>query len=190
MAEKVSRKINRGWTTRDIMVTAIISVTLGVLYIPLTYVVGWSMTVPFAYALMMGLYFWPIIMVAYLIRKPGAALYSALVTSIVQVPFTPYGITALLNIVGVGLPVEIVLLTSRYRNFKTWYLILTGIVCALINGILYFIMLGLTSIPLELQIIYFIEFIIGGAILGGFLAKITGDLVIKSGAIPHISSEK
>ena len=71
------------------MVTAIISVTLGVLYIPLTYVVGWSMTVPFAYALKMGLYFGPIIMVAYLIRKPGAALYSARVTSIVQVPVTP-----------------------------------------------------------------------------------------------------
>jgi len=29
MAEKVSRKINRGWTTRDIMVTAIISIALG-----------------------------------------------------------------------------------------------------------------------------------------------------------------
>ncbi len=189
MTEGISRKMNRGWTTRDIMVTSIISVTLGVIYIPLTYVVGWSMTVPFAYALMMGIYFWPIIMVAYLIRKPGAALYSALVTSIVQVPFTPYGVTALLNIVGIGLPVEIILLVSRYRNFKTWYLMLTGIVCAMVNGILYFIMLGLVNSPPELQIIYFMEFMIGGAIFGGFLAKIIGDVVIKSGAIPSISGE-
>ncbi|MBV1767207.1 MAG: hypothetical protein KUA29_02735, partial [Methanobacterium sp.] len=53
MTETVSRQINRGWTTRDIMVTAIISIALGVLYIPLTYFTGYLMAFPFIHALVL-----------------------------------------------------------------------------------------------------------------------------------------
>jgi energy-coupling factor transport system substrate-specific component len=186
MAEKVSRKINRGWTTRDIMVTAIISIALGVLYIPLAYILGLLYAIPLAYSLTVGISFWPIIMVAYLIRKPGVAIFSAMVTSLVQVPFTPFGIVILVTGLLIGLPTEATLLSGRYKNFKLWYLMLTGAITGLVNAMLLYISMGFGNISPLLQIVYLSVYVISGAVLGGMLAKVIGDLVIRTGIITPI----
>ncbi len=187
MTEKVSRQVNRGWTTRDIMVTAMISIALGVLYIPLTYLIAWLTPFPFIVTIVVGIYFWPIIMVAYLIRKPGAALFSALVSFLVLVPFTPYGITVLSMAVLLGVPIEVVLLVGRYK-FRLWNLLLAGAVAGLLYITGQFTAFGLSIISPMLQIVLFVEAMIGGAILGGLIAKWTGDAVFKTGVISNPES--
>lgn len=183
MTEKNLRKTNRGWTTRDIMVTAIISIALGVLYIPITYLIAWLTPFIFIVAIVIGIYFWPIIMVAYLIRKPGAALFSALVSFIVLVPFTPYGITVLMMAVVIGLPIEAALVVGRYK-FRLWSLMLAGAVTGIIYVLGQFVVWGLVNVSPMLQLVIFIEAIISGMILGGLLAKWIGDTVIKTGVVP------
>jgi len=192
MTEEVSRQMNRGWTTRDIMVTAIISIALGLIYIPLTYLTGWAMAFPLTMALIMGIYYWPIIMMVYLIRKPGVALFSTAVSMLVAVPFTPWGISLLMHIITIGLPLEIIFLAGRYKNFKLWYLLLAGAIASLFSATLSFIMYGLANIDLLLQIVYFGGAAISGAFLGGLLAKLIGDAVIKTGVISNapVESEK
>ncbi len=89
MTEKVLRKMNRGWTTRDIMVTTILSIVAGLIYIPLTYFTGYLIAFPFLHALVLPFSYYPIFIIAYIIRKPGVALFSAAIAYLVQVPLTP-----------------------------------------------------------------------------------------------------
>ena len=63
---------NRKWSTHDIMVTAILSIVLGLLNIPLTYLGSYLIAFPIVFPIMMGIGFFPLILVAYLIRKPGS----------------------------------------------------------------------------------------------------------------------
>jgi energy-coupling factor transport system substrate-specific component len=180
---EVSRKINRGWTTRDIMVTAILSIALGVLYIPLTYLTGYLMAVPFILPLIMGINFFPVILVVYLIRKPGVALFSAAVSMIVSVPFTPYGVMMLSQIITIGLPIEVVFLAGRYKHFKLWHLMLAGVIPSLCYALQYFVVYSMGNFSPLLQITFFGEAIISGAVFGGLLAKWIGDAVVKTGVV-------
>ena len=59
------------WSTHDIMITAVMAVALGVLYILLTYFAGWLTNFPFLDIYLTGTYYFPILMVGYLIRKKG-----------------------------------------------------------------------------------------------------------------------
>ena len=166
------------------MVTAIISIALGVLYIPLTYLIAWLTPLPFIVTIVVGIYFWPIIMVAYLMRKPGAALFAALVSFLVLIPFTPYGITVLSMALLLGVPIELILMAGRYK-FRLWNLMLAGAVAGLIYITGQFTAFGLAIVAPSLQVILYIEAIIGGAILGGLIAKWIGDAVFKTGVISN-----
>ncbi len=182
MTEEISRHINRGWTTRDIMVTAIISIGLGVLYIPITYFTAWLMSFPFALALVIGIYYWPIIMVSYLIRKPGTDLFAALVVFIMMVPLTPYGLQVVAMVLLIGLPIEIALLVGRYK-FKLWSMMLAGGLSGLVNSVMPFITMGFGNLSPILRVVYFVEFTVCSALVGGLLAKWIGDAVINTGVI-------
>jgi len=182
MAEKVSRKINRGWTTRDIMVTAIISIVAGLIYIPLTYFTGYLIAFPFLHAFILPFSYYPIFIIAYIIRKPGVALFSAAIAYLVQVPLTPWGVTMLMSIFFVGLPVELILLAQRYRNFRLWYLLLMGAICGLFSFAGYFMIMGVGNLTPMLQIVSGVGATLSGAV-GGLVAKRIGDAVIKTGIV-------
>lgn len=182
MTEKVLRKMNRGWTTRDIMVTTILSIVAGLIYIPLTYFTGYLIAFPFLHALVLPFSYYPIFIIAYIIRKPGVALFSAAIAYLVQVPLTPRGVTMLMSIFFVGLPVELILLVQRYKNFKLWYLLLMGAICGLFSFAGYFIVMGVGNLTLLLQIVSGVGATLSGA-LGGLLAKWIGDAVIKTGVV-------
>ena len=113
---------NRKWSTHDIMVTAILSIVLGLLNIPLTYLGSYLIAFPIVFPIMMGIGFFPLILVAYLIRKPGSVLLSSFIIMAVGVPFTPYGVVMLGQVLMYGLPLEIVFLLGRYRHFESWFM--------------------------------------------------------------------
>ncbi len=56
---------NRKWSTHDIMVTAILSIVLGLLNIPLTYLGSYLIAFPIVFPIMMGIGFFPLILVSY-----------------------------------------------------------------------------------------------------------------------------
>ncbi len=186
MTEEVSRQMKRGWTTRDIMVTAILSIIMGVVYIPLTYLTGYLGAFPFINAIIIGIYFWPIIMIGYIIRKPGSALLSSLIAFLVMVPLTPWGIMMLSMGLLIGLPIEIAFLIGRYK-FKLWSLMLAGIFSGLSYATMNLTVYGLINVSPLLQIAFFVETIVSGVLLGGLLAKFIGDAVIKTGIVSNAS---
>lgn len=183
MNEEISRQVNRGWTTRDIMVTTMLSIALGVVLIPLIYITGYLVAVPIVRGLIYGLNFFPVILVAYLIRKPGVALFSAFIISIIQVPFTPGGVMMLMLALFFGAPVDAVLMARGYKNFSLGYLILVGAVTGFVNAIVAFMLGGLVNLSVLVQIAYIGCTTISGALLGGLLAKLIGRAVVNTGVI-------
>lgn len=178
------------WNTKSIMITSMISIVLGVLYLPLTYFTGWLTAFPFIAVFTTGIYYWPIIMMAYIIRKPGVALFSSLIIFMVQVPFTPWGIFMLGFALIYGLPIEAIFLLQRYNNFKLWFLMLIGAVAGLFSAGNRFVAIGLGNVSTIFQISYFIVALICGAIIGGVLAKVVGDAVLSTGTISKVLGTK
>ena len=182
MTEEISRKMNRGWTTRDIMVATILSLVAGVIYIPLTYFTGYLIAFPFLHALVLPFSYYPILIIAYITRKPGVALFSAAIAYLVQVPLTPWGVAMLSSIIFVGLPVEVILLAQRYKNFKLGYMLLMGAICGLFSFAGYFVIMGVGNLTPLLQIISGVGATLSGA-AGGLVAKWIGDAVFKTGVV-------
>ena len=174
---------NRKWSTHDIRVTAILSIVLGLLNIPLTYLGSYLIAFPIVFPIMMGIGFFPLILVAYLIRKPGSVLLSSFIIMAVGVPFTPYGVVMLGQVLMYGLPLEIVFLLGRYRHFESWFMAIAGIVVNVIGGILFFISYGILNMDILIQLIIVVETIISGVLFAGLLSKWLGDAVLKTGVI-------
>lgn len=173
---------NRKWSTHDIMVTAILSIVLGLLNIPLTYLSSYLAAFPVVAPIVMGIGFFPPILVAYLIRKPGSVLLSSFIIMAVGVPFTPYGIVMLGQVLAYGLPLEIVFLLGRYKHFETWFMAVAGIVVNVVGGVMYFVSYGILNMDITIQLIVIVEIIIGG-VFAGLLSKWLGDAVLKTGVI-------
>ncbi len=182
MNENVSI-FNRKWSTHDIMITAVLSIALGLLNIPLTYATAYLMAFPTFFPFIMGIGFFPPILVAYLIRKPGVVLLSSLIIMVLGVPFTPYGVMMLGQVLMYGLPLEIVFLIGRYKHFESWFMAIAGIVVSVVGGILYFVSYGILNMDITIQLLAVVETVIGGAVFAGLLSKWIGDAVLKTGVI-------
>lgn len=182
MNENVSN-FNRKWSTHDIMITAILSIALGLLNIPLTYATAYLMAFPTFFPIIMGIGFFPPILVTYIMRKPGVVLLSSFIIMALGVPFTPYGVVMLGQVLMYGLPLEIVFLIGGYKHFESWFMIIAGVVVSVVGGILYFVSYGILNMDITIQIIVIVETIIGGALFAGLLSKWIGDAVFKTGVI-------
>ncbi len=120
---------------------------------------------------------------AYLIRKPGVAIFSAIIISIIQVPFTPGGVMMLMLALVFGIPVDAALMARGYKDFSLGYLLVVGAVTGFVNAMLAFAMGGLANLSVIIQIAYIGCTTISGALLGGLLAKLIGNAVVKTGVI-------
>lgn len=185
MISSISDVMNNGknWSTQDIMITAMLSIVLGVLYTPLTYFAGWSTNFPFLDIYLTGTYYFPILMVGYLIRKKGSALFSAIIIFLVQIPFTPWGVLMFYFALLLGLPIEIMFLIKKYNDLKLWYLMLIGGIVGVLGSINRYFVIGLGVVSIPLLIYYFAVSFICGSFWGGALAKFLSDKILQTGVL-------
>jgi len=167
-----------------LLVMAVISIVFAVLLLGATYLYAiFIMPLgPLAMFAVSGLWFIPPIFIAYVLRRPGAALLTQAMISLISVPFSPWGWMNLITILMVGIPVELVFLATRYRNYRLFILMLAGIVPGLVNVVIGWVPFGLVSLSIEMQIAVVAVAIISGA-LGGWLAKILADATAKTGVL-------
>jgi energy-coupling factor transport system substrate-specific component len=141
------------WTTRDILMAAVLGLICGLLIVPLVYayavllsfgpLVLWSIT---------GAYFFPAFFIAYCVRRPGAALVGMLLVGLVQLPFTPAGAAFLMSALLRGLVTEpLVALTTRYRYFGAGRMALLGALDGLLFFLIFGLLLGTASFTIGMQ---------------------------------------
>ena len=107
------------WRTRDIVVTAIIGVTFGVVFWAWNLV--WSAVTPVfviappAKDLLYAVWLIPAVLAPYIVRKPGAAVFAELVAAGVSVIGSPWGPDTLLSGFVQGAAAELVFAFTLYR---------------------------------------------------------------------------
>ncbi len=111
---------SRAWRTRDIVVTAIIGVTFGVVF--WVWNLAWAAVdpafavVPAAKDLLYAVWLVPAVLAPYIVRKPGAAVFAEVVAAgLSAVLGSQWGVDALISGVVQGLGAEVVFAVTAYR---------------------------------------------------------------------------
>lgn len=135
------------WRTVDIVVAAVLAAAVGVVFW------AWNLlwaaaspafeAVPPLQGVMYGVWLLPGVLGAFIIRKPGAALYCSLVASIVSAFLgNQWGLTVVWYGLLQGAAPELVFLLTRYRSWR----LVTGLVAAAAAG--------LAAVALDLTLYY------------------------------------
>lgn len=130
----------RTWSVSDIVVASTLAVASGVIFW------GWNLSYhavstlfvayPPSAALVSGMWLFPAVLGALIIRKPGAALYCEMVAAAVSAILgSQWGLGVLLSGFVQGLGAELVVLAFLYRRFSLDVAILAGAAAGLAGGI-------------------------------------------------------
>lgn len=175
----------RGWSTRDILVVAAIGVALGVALVSLFYATTALLATfgPLGVWAVNGLYVVPSLMAIYVTRRPGAALLGGFFVGLVQLPFTPLGLVAIVQGIVRGLASELPFLLTRYRRFGLPALMVGGVLAQLLQLAIAWVPYGIPALSPAVQVVIVVAAALSGALLGGLPAKLLSDALAKTGVL-------
>lgn len=162
------------WTVSDIVVASVLAVASGVIFW------GWNLSYhlignlflfyPPVETLVHGMWLFPAVLGALVIRKPGAAIYCEMVAAAVSALLgSQWGLTVLSSGFMQGLGAELVFLAVVYRRFSLEFAMLAGAASGLTGGITYHWIVPMYAYaPLE-TIIHISCFALSGAVIAGVL---------------------
>jgi len=185
MAEKKSGW-NFNYTTRDIVIIAVIAAITGVVNTGvgnLWYLANTSLG-PLGGALLQGAFMWAYILAMLLIRKPGAALIVGIIESVTEILLgNAAGIGTLGWGLTQGLAIEAVMAISNYQKFDMLTAILAGAAASQFGTLWTSIFYGWDpaysrdvwlAVPINL---------VSGAILSGLLGYLLAKAISRTGLI-------
>lgn len=183
--------MQKTWKLKEIVVASMISAVLGAvlmlwsnLYMPLSPVLG-----PIGIEILYGMYFVPGILVAYIIRKPGAAILGGLVSALIEILLgSPFGFANIM-IAGFvqGLGAEIIFMIKKYKSFNMPVMLLSGVLTAILIFVRDFLVFGYGAQAMGTVIGMLVVRIISGALLGGLFSKLLGDILAKTGVLSNFN---
>ncbi len=120
---------NMKYTTRDIVIIAVIAAIAGIVNTGVAQV--WNLANsslgPLGGALLQGSFMWAYVLVMWLVRKPGAAIFLGLIESAVEILLgNPAGLGTLGWGVAQGIGIEVVMAISNYRSYGLLAAVLAG----------------------------------------------------------------
>ncbi|QBD74853.1 hypothetical protein EPA93_02120 [Ktedonosporobacter rubrisoli] len=136
-----SRRGLFNWSTREILLIAAIGIVSGLIFAASYYV--YALTVVFGPLVSWawtGLYLLPSFFIGYVMRRPGAALLIAIIYSLINLLFSPYGPIILISCAFYAISGETgIALGTRYRSFALPWMIIAGIIGGLMQVLLFII---------------------------------------------------
>ncbi|MFP5106829.1 ECF transporter S component [Neobacillus sp. C211] len=174
------------WKMKEVVLAVILAVACGVIYlgwstlwIPISALVG-----PVGAGFMFGIWVIASPIVAYIIRKPGAALIAEIAAAAVELlTGSHFGLSALLVGVFQGIGAEIAFAIFGYKRYNLFTLMLSGAFAALGSMIYNLIANGFGYYTKEVFFTTLGIHVISGMILGGLLAKVIVDALAKTGVL-------
>lgn len=177
---------NFNYTTRDIVIIAIIAAIAGVVNTGtgnLWYLANSSLG-PLGGALLQGAFMWAYILAMWLVRKPGAALAVGVVETAVEILLgNAAGVGTLGWGVSQGLAVEGVMAIAGYQKFGLWAAVLAGAASSQFGTVWTAILFGWdpsyakdvwVSVPINL---------VSGAILSGLVGYLLARALRRTGLV-------
>lgn len=174
------------WTTRDLIVTAVISVALGLIYMAygVLYVALAAVLGQVGIMLLLGFYYLVGILVPYIIRRPGAALVASFLTVLTEfLAGSPFGIAAIWAGLAQGLGAEVVFASRRWRDYRLPVLMLAAVSSGVFAYVYEYFLLSYGALPVSIQLGLFLVRIPSAIVLAGWLAKVLGDALARTGVL-------
>lgn len=191
MAELTTTRTRRGFfrhlSAADIVLTAGLAVIIGILFgfwAIFVYPVVTTLLGQIGASFFYGVWFLGGIIPAYIIRKPGIAFMGEFIAAHVELlTGSPYGPTLTLYGASQGLACELVFAAFRYQQWNVRALMLAGAAPALPALALDYYLYGYQVLPVPLQILLLVGYLVSGAVLGGLLGKYVSDAVARTGVV-------
>ena len=174
------------WKLRDIVVAAILSVVSGAVYMGwdfLTQVMTatWS---PAAAGLVNGLWWVAAGLVPYIVRRPGAAFLAETVSALCELAFgSPYGPAVIISGLVQGAGAEAGFALGGWRRYNLGWMLLAGALGGVGNSVQYYFQYGGNKLAFGMMLGYVLTTMASGAVLGGWLPKVIGDALYRTGSL-------
>ena len=121
-------------------------------------------------------------MAGYLVRRPLAAIVSALVMGLVSLPFMPGGVAIIFGYLIGGVLAELSYAAGRYRTYTLPFMMSIGLIYNLIGVGLIWVPLQVGSLTITAVVgVFALSAVMG--LVGGWLTKTLGDALLNSGVM-------
>ena len=179
--------MNNKWKTREVVIVAIIAAVIGVIYtlmdyayMPLSAVLG-----PVFMELTFGIYLLSAALPMFIVRKPGFALFGALVTAAINILLgSAYGIQVVLAGVLQAAGVELVYALFKYKP-NLLCLVLSGIAAAVFVFVRDYFVFGYSALPVWTIVAMLAVRFVSAAVIGVLLVKVIRAGLQKAGVMKN-----
>ena len=176
--------------TIDIVVAAAIGIVFGVLAAlwQTIYNGAGAAFGPLGSAIVAGFVCIPAILAGYIIRKPGAALLSEIVSVFGQaLGGNPLGIVVLVYGLAQGLPAEAVFAATRYRSWSWPTLLIAAALSQAGSWVASVFVYSFYKYDIPFNIALLIAQMASGVVLAGVVSKLIGDALVRTGALNNFA---
>lgn len=174
------------WKLRDIILAVILSVVCGAIYMGWDWLTSWGTAAwsPAASGIVNGVWWIAAGLVAYIIRRPGAALFAGVASAFFEFALgSPYGPSAIISGLVQGGGMEIGLLLFGWKRYSAAVMAFAAAVGGIGNTIQWYFQYGGSGYSYTVQLGYLVTTLISGAVIAGLLAKWIGDRLNRAGSV-------
>ncbi len=176
----------RSWTTRELMVTAAISVAVGLLYMAYSalYLALTPLLGQVGIMLALGFYYLIGVLAPYIVRRPGAALLASFLAAFTEMlAGSPFGILAVWVGLIQGLGAEIVFAARRWQDYRLRVLMTAAVLSGVFGFVYEYFLFSYAALALPVQAGLFLVRIPSALVLAGWLGKVLGDALARTGVL-------
>ncbi|MDR1487836.1 MAG: ECF transporter S component [Deltaproteobacteria bacterium] len=175
---KQNWKLKSGWKLKDVIMVGIVSIVFAVVYLGAVYLGIFLSTLmmptglsPIANEPIYGIWFMAATFIAFILRKPGAAIVTEMLAALLEVLMgSMYGPLVFVDGAIQGLGAEMVFAAFGYRNFSLKVMGLAGIAAAILSFIWDFFRSGFLMLSPWLLLAMIVIRILSGWFFAGCLS--------------------
>lgn len=159
------------WRVVDIVVAAVIAVAFGIVFLAWNALYAATgpvfVALPPAQAIMYGVWLLPGVLVALIVRRPGAAIFGGLVSAAVSVLLgSPYGADALISGAIQGAGAELGFALGLYRRWNLPFAMLAGALAGLFAAV-HDVVVYYPDADATIWVVYGAATVVSGVIVAG-----------------------
>ncbi|WP_417219890.1 ECF transporter S component [Arthrobacter sp.] len=188
--------VRHTWRVVDIVVASVIAVASGIIFW------GWNTThhlldflflaFPPSSALLAGMWLFPAVLGALVIRKPGAALFCEMVAAVVSSLLgSEYGWTVWVSGLVQGLGAELVVALFLYRRWSLPVALLAGLLTGIFGGVNdAFIFAWFPDYTSAMKLVYVVSMAVSGLVIAGLGSWALTRALSRTGALAALASRR
>lgn len=180
------------WRVVDIVVAAVVAVAFGVVFLAWNALYAATeplfVAIPPAQAILYGVWLLPGVLVALIVRRPGAAVFGGLVSAAVSVLLgSPYGADALISGAVQGGGAELAFAIGGYRRWNLPFAVLAGALAGL-AATLHDVVLYYPDAGVDFQAVYGVAAVASGALVAGVGAWLLFRALLATGVLHQFAA--